>query len=299
MTNPFLNITKRFPLTPLPSAGKPIFILSTIWRSGSTALQRTLVTDPSIQVWGEPYADANLITSLSRSALALTQPNWPHHGHFPTNKVILDNPEEYFIANWYPPMQSMYESHRAMLDRLFKQSALDLGKERFGIKFVRIGLEELHYLEWLYPDAKFLILFRNPWDCWRSYKGYNWMYRWPKGRITTVQQFAKLWEKQTRDLLSHPQSNTVRAMRYEDFLHPDFNWDRLRDFCELPNLNNNALKKRISGVNIPPQPITDEDCQVIAKICGKLTESFGYRGLKDTDTEVAIGEWREPITTVI
>ena len=39
-------------------------------------------------------------------------------------------------------MQSMYESHRAMLDRLFKQSAIELGKERFGIKFVRIGLEE-------------------------------------------------------------------------------------------------------------------------------------------------------------
>ena len=70
----------------------------------------------------------------------------------------------------------MVESHRALLDRLFKQSAVELGKERFGIKFVRIGLEEMHYLEWLYPDAN--VLFRNPWDCWRSYKGYNWMYRW-------------------------------------------------------------------------------------------------------------------------
>ena len=182
-----------------------------------------------------------------------------------------------------------------MLDRLFKQSATEMGKDRFGIKFVRIGLEELHYLEWLYPDAKFLILFRNPWDCWRSYKGYNWMYRWPKGRITTVQQFAKLWEKQTRELLSHPQSDQVRALRYEDFLHPEFNWDRFRHFCELPALNQSALEKRITGVNVPPQPITDEDCQVITKICKHLTGPLGYRGLKDTNTEISIGEWRMPL----
>ena len=295
MTNPFLSISKRFPLTPVPSANKPIFILSTIWRSGSTVLQRTLVTDSSIQVWGEPYAETNLITSLTRSALALTQPNWPQPGHFLTQQAILDNPEEYFIANWYPPMQAMYESHRAMLDRLFRQPATTMGKDRFGIKFVRIGLEEMQYLEWLYPDAKFLILFRNPWDCWRSYKGYDWMYRWPKGRISTVQQFAKLWEKQTRELLSHPQSELVQALRYEDFLHPEFNWDRLRNFCELPRLNSSALKKRLMGVNIPPQPITTLDCHTIAKTCQNLAELLGYKGLKDTDTDISIGDWRMPL----
>lgn len=294
MTNPFLNITKRFPLTPLPNGGKPIFILSTIWRSGSTALQRTLVTDPSIQMWGEPFSNTNLITSLARSALALTQPNWPQAGHFPKHEQILQNPEEHFIANWYPPMQAMYEAHRTMLDRLFKQPAYEMGKERFGIKFVRLSLEEMHYLEWLYPDAKFIILFRNPWDCWRSYKGYNWMYRWPKGKISTAQQFAKIWEKQTRELLSHPQSDTVKALRYEDFLQPDFNWDRLREFCELPNISNRALEKRIKGVQIAPQPITETDCQIVDKICRSLSTPLGFRGLKDTDTDISIGDWRLP-----
>ena len=147
MHNPFLNIAKRFPLEPLPSTGKPIFILSTIWRSGSTALQRTLVTDPSIQVWGEPYADSNLITSLARSAMALTQPNWLQPGHFLDSKDIRENPESFFIANWYPPIQAMFEAHRAMLDRLFKQTATAMGKDRFGIKFVRLSLEEMHYLD--------------------------------------------------------------------------------------------------------------------------------------------------------
>src|ERR1700759_2808533 len=32
----------------------PIFLLSTGWRAGSTLLQRILVTDPSLLLWGEP-----------------------------------------------------------------------------------------------------------------------------------------------------------------------------------------------------------------------------------------------------
>ena len=81
-------------------------------------------------------------------------------------------------------------------------------------------------------------------------------------------------------------------MRYEDFLHQNFNWDRLRDFCELSSVT--MLSKKESLVSIPPQPITDSDCQVIAKICGNLSAPLGYRGLKDTDTDIAIGEWRQP-----
>ncbi len=293
MSNPFFNLTKRFPNTQLPSANKPVFLLSSIWRSGSTVLQRTISTDPSIQMWGEPYADCNLIASLSRSAMALTQTGWPTDRHFLDSESIRENPESYFIANWYPPMQAMVESHRAMLDRLFRQPAQEMNKDRFGIKFVRLSLEEMHYLQWLYPDAKFLLLVRNPWDCWRSYKGYNWMYRWPKGQVTTVKQFAKLWEKQTRELLSHPQTDSVRVLRYEDFLHDEFQWDHLRDFCELPNITQKALEKRISGVNVQPQPITDADCAILQQVCGSVAGQLGYRGLKDTNTDMCLGDWRQ------
>ena len=64
----------------------------------------------------------------------------------------MDNPEEYLLPIGIHQCNPCGELI-VMLDRLFKQSAIDLGKERFGIKFVRIGLEEMHYLEWLYPDA--------------------------------------------------------------------------------------------------------------------------------------------------
>ena len=296
MTNPFLNITKRFPLTEPPNANAPIFILSTIWRSGSTALQRVLVSDPDIQVWGEPYSNTNLIPMLAQSSMALATPNWLDERHFINHEVIRSNPENYFIANWYPPLQAMFESHRAMLDRLFKQPAEEMGKQKFGIKFVRIGILEMHYLQWIYPDAKFIILVRNPWDCWRSYKGYDWVYRWPKGVISTPKQFAKLWEKQTSELMSHPETNQVKVLRYEDFIHPDFNWSRLRAFCDLPNIRQEVLENRIMGVNVKPQPITEEDCAVISKVCGNLAQRLGYLGLKNTQTDIGLGDWRNAET---
>ena len=295
MTNPFLNVAKRFPLTPVPSANKPIFILSTIWRSGSTALQRLLVSDPSMQVWGEPYANTNLIPMLAQSARALTAPDSLHKGHFINLQVIRDNPENYFIANWYPPMQAMYESHRTMLDRLFKQPAEDMGKKRFGIKFVRLSLSEMQYLQWVYPDAKFIILVRNPWDCWRSYKGYDWTYRWPKGIIKTPKQFALLWEKQTRELVSHPETDNIKVLRYEDFIHPEFNWERFKEFCKLPDIRPEILENRIMGVNVQPKPITNEDCEIISKSCKLLAKQLGYLGLKNTNTESGVGSWRLPI----
>ena len=293
MPNPYLSLAEQYSLNPLPNANAPIFILSTIWRSGSTLVQRTLASDHSIQVWGEPYSDSSLIQMLAQSALALTQPNWPTEVHFINVKEVQDNPEEYFIANWYPPMQAMVEGHRAMLDRLFQQSAIELGKSRFGAKFVRLSVNEMHYLQWLYPDAKFILLVRNPWDCWRSYKGYHWAYRWPKGIIRTVQQFAKLWEHQTRELLSEPTSSTVTIMRYEDFLHPDFAWENLRTFCELPEINPDTLNKRIKGIYQEPLPITPEDCAIIQKVCGPVAQQLGYRGLKDTDISGPLGDWRQ------
>ena len=51
-----------------------------------------------------------------------------------------------------------------------------------------------------------------------------------------------IWEKQTSELISQPETEHVKVLRYEDFIHPDFNWDRLKTFCELPNIRPEDLK---------------------------------------------------------
>lgn len=288
MSNPFKRIDERFGLEPLPSGNKPIFVLSTIWRSGSTLLQRTLCTDLDILMWGEPYADCNLLASMARSAMALTQDEWPSSDHFATGiEHVFAQPENYFIANLYPQTSYLRDGHRALLDRTFSDSAKAKGRERFGIKFVRLGLEEANYLEWMYPDAKFIFLVRNPWDCWRSYKGYAWTYRWPKQVVSKVGQFAMLWKKQTSELLQFTGENSM-ILRYEDFLKDDFDWDGLREFTELPNITKKALEKKITGVRIEPLAVDELDVAVIQKICGPLANQLGYLGLKKTNLDIQL-----------
>jgi hypothetical protein len=285
MSNPFKRIDSRFGLEPLPPGNKPVFILSTVWRSGSTLLQRTLCTDPDILMWGEPYADCNLFTSMARSAIALNQKAWPSPRFFATGaEQVFDELENYFIANLYPEISYLRAGHRALLDRTFSDSAKAKGRERFGSKFVRLGLEEANYLEWMYPDAKFIFLIRNPWDCWRSYKGYAWTYRWPKQVVSKVAQFAMLWKKQTSGLLQFAGPNSM-VLRYEDFLKDDFDWDGLREFTELPNITKKATKQRIRGVLTEPLPVVESDLAVIQSICGPLANQLGYFGLKETKLE--------------
>lgn len=281
--NKFQLIDERYGLEPLPSANAPIFVVATVWRSGSTLVQRTISSDHSILLWGEPFADCNLITSLSRSALALTQKGWPREVSFATElPQVFERPEDFFIANLYPEVQFLRAGHRALLDNTFRLSAQSKGRDRFGCKFVRLGFEEASYLQWIYPDAKFVFLVRNPWDCWRSYKGCNWMYRWPKQNITKVDQFAKIWNMQTQGLLQFS-GTRHRWLRYEDFLSEEFDWDDFREFCELSSISKRALEKRIKGIEQQSFEVTDQDILKINRLCGILANQLGYNGLKQTD----------------
>jgi len=43
----------------------PIFLLCTGWRAGSTLLQRILVTDPTLLLWGEPLSEMTLVPRIA------------------------------------------------------------------------------------------------------------------------------------------------------------------------------------------------------------------------------------------
>ena len=72
-------------------------------------------------------------------------------------------------------------------------------------------------------------------------------------------------------------------IRYEDFLQDDFDWERLKEFCELPNMTKEALDVRIMGINRQPEPIEEEELEVLSYICGGLAKELGYFGLRQTD----------------
>ena len=48
-----------------PDTEAPIFVLASGWRTGSTLLQRILVTDPDVLLWGEPLGDLGLLSNIA------------------------------------------------------------------------------------------------------------------------------------------------------------------------------------------------------------------------------------------
>ena len=118
--NPYLVFDQRYDLEPSEDNIRPIFLFASIWRSGSTLLQRTLCTDSSLIMWGEPYAQLGLITSFAENAKCLYKTQWPA----PKNWLFdveewYENLSEHFIANLYPKPRFLRESYRAQLDHLF------------------------------------------------------------------------------------------------------------------------------------------------------------------------------------
>src|SRR5580704_7773497 len=59
----------------------PVFVASIGWRSGSTLVQRAVMTDPSIMVWGEPLAHMLFLNRLTEPLLGISE-DWPGRSHW-------------------------------------------------------------------------------------------------------------------------------------------------------------------------------------------------------------------------
>ena len=197
------SMRRRWPALESSSEEQPIFILSAGWRSGSTWLQRMLM--PSCFVWGEPYGHAALIDSLAEP-IRCFRDDWPEP-HFIYQGQTADVLKQQFIANLYPPPETLLSAHLAFFDALFVRPARDAGSSRWGLKEVRLTIDHAQFLRWLFPKSKIVYLVRNPYDAYRSLaarrnRGWYWFHRWPNSLLTTA-EFGRHWREAVTGFLAH------------------------------------------------------------------------------------------------
>lgn len=264
----------RWPEVVSPSQEAPVFILSAGWRSGSTLLQRMLM--PRCFIWGEPYGHGGLIDSLADPLRSFTafwpQPHFLHAGEEPVGL------SGRFIANLYPAPAQLLAAHLQFFQTLFAEPARQTGAANWGLKEVRLTADHACYLKWLFPRAKLLFLYRNPYDAYRSYAarrqaGWRWFHSWPH-RPLSVQLFGEHWRESLKGFIEQAERLDALLVKYEDLRQGNF--DALERYLGFEIARGAAEVNPPDGGPPPLAAVSEQEAAVLDREVGELADRLGY-----------------------
>ncbi len=270
-------IQTRWPIQLETDDENPIFILASGWRSGSTLLQRIVNSDDTIMLWGEPFPDSNFVQNMAES-LRPFQGNYPPDYNFLQSDNFAENDtplSRRWIANLYPNFEDFYHAHREFFIRLYGTPARQQQCDRWGFKEVRLTVEHALYLKWLFPNAKFLFLYRNPYDAYRSC--YNWrnLYmHWPDEEVCSPEQFGFCWVKQVTGFLNSYQNVDGYLIKYEGLCSQKEPISNIASYLNA-SLKDDILEGRIGSSNdqkFPPGYLLKR----LEKIVAPVAKPLGY-----------------------
>ena len=224
----------------------PIFLLSAGWRSGSTLLQRLIMSDSNVLIWGEPYDECGMIQSLAKTVSAF-RADWPpaefYYDGTPPGKLSGN-----WIANLFPAPQDLRKGYRALFDTMFAEPAKRAGATRWGVKEVRLGAEHAFFLRWLYPKARFVFLYRNPLDAYRSYSRYgrNWYNTFPDEPVFTPVAFGNHWRVLMEGFLRDAEKLNALVIRYEDLFGGQARLEEIEQHLGI-SIDHSLLKTKVGS----------------------------------------------------
>lgn len=203
----------------------PVFVLATGWRTGSTLVQRLLLTDPDALLWGEPVGRAGILERLT-IALSIFTDRWPMPEFWIDRAVKRPDLSISQVANLYPPGRSLRLALRSFLLEWMAAPARAAGYRRWGFKEVRLGAAEACLLHWLFPRAVFVVVTRHPADAWLSLKAMARLNRrrppmdreyrrFPDLPLNGVLDYARHWNRLATSW-AHGQHLPHCILRYED-----------------------------------------------------------------------------------
>lgn len=204
-----------------PATDEPLFIFSAGWRSGSTLLQRLVVSTGSYFIWGEPYHQTDVVRRLAESLIPFgtgwPPPEYVYKGTENGNGSGADLSGQW-IANFYPPVDRLVDAHREFLRRLLAPPP-EQSRAHWGLKEVRLSAEYALYLRLLFPRARFVFLVRDPRAAYRSYRERpTWFERWPRSQVRTPYAYGQVWRRLAESFLDYQEPLGAALIRYEDLV---------------------------------------------------------------------------------
>jgi hypothetical protein len=227
----------------------PIFLLSTGLRAGSTLLQRVLLTDSRLLLWGEPLGEMTIVSRLaemlSHSISSRNLQQWKAQPD-PASPELSTS----WVANLYPAGSDFRLALRSLFDRWLCEPARQRGFARWGFKEVRLGATEASLLHWLYPKAKFVIISRHPYDSFRSLADAHWgqvYYRYPDVPLESAASFARHWNRLAVSWSRLPVGFPCIHIKYEDLIAGKVDFRQLESWLGIEIRENVALSASVGG----------------------------------------------------
>ena len=225
---------------------RPVFLLSAGWRSGSTLLQRLICSSGEIVIWGEPLGDAAVIPRMADSLRVLSR-DWP-----PDRSLAPDMDLASFSGNWIaniaPPIHDFRMAHRAFLQEWLAVPARErYGVQRWGLKEVRLTIEHARYLKWLFPDARFVFIYRNLNDAYRSWRGNTWASAWPGYFSWSPVAYARHWKLLLSGYLDGWRQVDGFLIRYEDLVDDKIDLQALAAYIGIQKIDESVLQEKIAS----------------------------------------------------
>lgn len=180
--------------TPSMPIDQPVFLLCAGGRTGSTSLQRLIISSGEALIWGEHGG-------LYMAAL---EPMLAGLHHLSTGAArtqyaqLAERGPQAWLANVQPPFEHALEGARALWLEALGRPARDLGYPRWGFKEIRYGGSSALALRTLFPGGRFVVLVRHPQAALRSIKSVPW---YGRDHQADPRRFLRQWEQLGSSLL--------------------------------------------------------------------------------------------------
>lgn len=230
-----------------------IFINATTHRTGSTFLQRLVNASEEAHIWGE----TNITPKLHDIATLMEKAE--QRGGGQQRARFEQGDRDTWMAHMVPEPQRVRESLKLMFWNLF-----GVPGKRAGLKDVRKPTSTITFLAELFPEARFLLLTRNPFDALLSYRNTGWP-------GLDEHSFLEAWVNHTAGYrrVAEDLGNRARFLRLEDIDQDAV--PEIYGFLGLP-FNEGALKVLESrvGSSTGESELTDTDRRKVRTVCGSV-----------------------------
>lgn len=265
----------------------PIIVVGLTWRTGSTAMQRALNATGHVLVWGEPWHDSHRLQPLRLAHDELPEVEGvPGLGGWDPASLA-----RHWTALLAPAREDFARGATSLYLETYARPALRLGRQRWGLKDVHLDGEDLTWLKHLFPDARFVVMDREPVETWNSYAAMPgvrvtpWKQPGPTGAVTRADQFAELWRHRAESLRCFEAANRDRVLRVPHArarTRGDLVAASVARFVGLPDdaarlaaavLTESAPKARPSALHAT----SEAEADLIVSICSDEAQRWGYR----------------------